>query len=59
MASWEPVAPGEDDESSDDGIDWAIPADRHGVYDVDPWSVVIDDWSEEVEHPFQYPAGLP
>ena len=59
MASGEPVPPDDDDSSSPDGIDWTIPADRHGVDDVDPWAAAIDDWSEEVEQPFQYPAGLP
>jgi hypothetical protein len=41
-----------------DGEDWSIPADR-GHDDIDPWAGVLDEWAEETEHRYQYPAGLP
>lgn len=43
----------------DDARRWLTPDEEAGVFDIDPWTSVLDDWAEELEHPFQYPSGLP
>jgi hypothetical protein len=45
--------------NSTDARSWLAPDEEAGVFDVDPWTTVLDDWAEELEHPFPYPAGLP
>ncbi len=38
---------------------WFTPEEEAGVFEIDPWTSVLDDWAEEIEHPFPYPNGLP
>ena len=49
-----------DPEVSDrEAREWLTPEEEAGIFETDPWTGVIDDWAEELEEPFGYPAGLP
>lgn len=47
------------DPADDDDRRWMTPDEEAGVFDIDPWTSVIDDWAEELENPYGYPSGLP
>jgi hypothetical protein len=46
-------------EAEDDDRRWLTPDEEAGVFEIDPWTSVLDNWAEEIEHPFPYPSGLP